>query len=214
MPELEAYKSAYTSSLFAMVSHFQGAVTAADRLRHQDARIYQLQLWQTCWAKYWMEEFFCDLFGVLTAGPAFAWSHYHLCIKRGGDPFATPEMFETTHPADDARMRALLTALRSTNAYAQEAATIDKAWKEFVTTMGYRPSPEYLNCYSDRLIATVVACATTGVEGIGVRLAAPNTKAPVRELLNEAWTAFWSAPASYQAWEITRMGDIRSSFAA
>jgi hypothetical protein len=106
VPRLEPYEKAYKQSLFGMVRHYQIEIDAADRLRNQEGRLFQLQLWRNCWVKYWMEEFFCDLFGLLAVGPAFAWSHYHLCIKRGGDPFHTPLMFETTHPADDARMRA------------------------------------------------------------------------------------------------------------
>ena len=30
-----------------------------------------LQTWQQCWIEAWTEEFFCDLFGVYTLGPAF-----------------------------------------------------------------------------------------------------------------------------------------------
>jgi hypothetical protein len=105
LPTLEAYQNAFKRSLFEKVEHFENEIVAAERLRNQEAHVFQLQLWRTCWVKYWMEEFFCDLFGVLTAGPAYAWSHYHLCVKRGGDPFQTPLMFESTHPADDARMR-------------------------------------------------------------------------------------------------------------
>ena len=113
LPNLEPYARAFKTSLFGMVAHFHREAQAADRLRNQEARLFQIQLWRTCWAKYWMEEFFCDLFGVLAVGPAYAWAHYHLCIKRSGDPFATPLMRETTHPADDARMRAILGMLRS-----------------------------------------------------------------------------------------------------
>lgn len=214
LPEVEPYKKAYKRSLFAMVAHFQGAMTAADRLRHQEARLYQMQLWQTCWTKYWMEEFFCDLFGVLTAGPAFAWSHYHLCVKRGDDPFHTPEMFETTHPADDARMRALLLALRSSNSFLGEAKKIETAWHELVTTMGYRASPEYLNCYPDDVIATLVACAKEGAIGMGITLAEAHAPSPVRDMLNEAWSVFWTAPTEYQTWEATRLGDLRTTIAA
>ena len=108
LPTLESYHTAYNRSRFKMVQHFRDEIVAADRLLKSESKLYQLQLWQTCWVKFWMQEFFCDLFGVLTTGPAFAWSHYHLCVKRSDAPFATPLMFETTHPADDARMHAAL----------------------------------------------------------------------------------------------------------
>ena len=61
--------------------------------------------------KFWMVEFFCDLFAVYTLGPAYGWAHLHLSAKRGGDPFDVPMLSASSHPADDARMRVMLVAL-------------------------------------------------------------------------------------------------------
>jgi len=58
---------------------------------------------ESSWAKYWLTEFFCDLFAVFCVGPAFVWSHLHLAMKRRGDPYTTPDFSATMHPADDAR---------------------------------------------------------------------------------------------------------------
>jgi hypothetical protein len=211
LPLLQPYENAYKQSLFGMVRYYQGEIDAADRLRNQEARLFQLQLWRTCWVKYWMEEFFCDLFGVLAVGPAFAWSHYHLCIKRGSDPFHTPLMFETTHPADDARMRAILQMLRTNDAFQKDADAVEAGWEEFSQTMGYRAPPEYLQCYSDTLLAAVVAGAKQGIEGIGLQTAVANRSAPIRTLLNDAWITFWRDPASYLAWETKQISKIRVS---
>jgi hypothetical protein len=211
LPVLEPYQKAYKQSLFGMVRLYQGEINSADRLGNQQARIFQLQLWRNCWTKYWMEEFFCDLFGVLAAGPAFAWSHYHLCVKRGGDPFHTPLMFETTHPADDARMRGLLQMLRTNKAFAKDADALEAAWREFLETMGYRAPPEYLHCYSDKLISAVVAHAKTGVEGINVTVAGSGKPAAIRDLLNSAWATFWKIPGAYQTWETKQISDLRST---
>jgi hypothetical protein len=201
LPKLEPYARAFKRSLFGMVKHFHGEALSADRLPHQEARLFQIQLWRTCWTKFWMEEFFCDLFGVMTAGPAYGWAHYHLCIKRSGDPFTTPLMRETTHPADDARMRAILGMLRSLGEFNHEADTIAAAWREFLNTMTYRAAPEYHQCYPDTLIENIVAAAKNGIEGSGIVAATSNTKARVRDLLNEAWQTFWSSPADFGAWE-------------
>jgi len=211
LPRLEPYEKAYKQTLFGMVRHYQSEMDAADRLLNQQARLFQLQLWRTCWVKYWMEEFFCDLFGLLAVGPAFAWSHYHLCIKRGGDPFHTPLMLETTHPADDARMRALLQMLRTNEAFRKDADAIEAAWEEFLETMGYRAPPEYLQCYSGILVSAVVAGAKQGIEGIGLYTAGVGRSAPIRTLLNDAWDTFWMNPSGYQAWETKRILEIRMS---
>jgi hypothetical protein len=162
LPNLEPYVRAFKTSLFGMVAHFHREAQAADRLRNQEARLFQIQLWRTCWAKYWMEEFFCDLFGVLAVGLTYAWAHYHLCIKRGGDPFATPLMPETSHPANDARMRAMLGMLRSLREFDSEAASM------LIGAMAYRTAAEYHLCYSDVQIDAITRAAKEGVEGIGI----------------------------------------------
>jgi hypothetical protein len=212
-PAMDGYQRTFKKSLFGMVAHFDNEMLAAERLRNQQARLFQLQLWRTCWTKYWMEEFFCDLFAVLTAGPAYAWSHYHLCIKRGGDPYDAPLMFEASHPADDARMSAILMMLRTEPAYKAEADRIEDAWNEFVATMNYVPQPEYFLCYPAEEIKKLVVTAKTGVTAIGIRIAKPGDSG-LRALLNEAWMQFWQAPHSYQAWEMARVADLRAQVRA
>ena len=157
-----------------------------------------------------MQEFFCDLFGVLTAGPAFAWSHYHLCVKRGGDPFETPMMFESTHPADDARMRAALMMLAATG-FDAEKKLIEKAWWDFIEVMGYRPTVEYRQAYPKPLLSEIVSAAQEGIGGTGVVTAKPDALMPIVGILNSAWQKFWRAPEDYQAWEAAQFDDLRTS---
>jgi hypothetical protein len=214
LQSLEPYARAFKTSLFGMVAHFQREALSADRLRNQEARLFQIQLWRTCWAKYWMEEFFCDLFGVLTVGPAYAWAHYHLCIKRGSDPYSTPLARETSHPADDARMRAMLGMLRSSREFDSEANTITRAWREFLDAMAYRASSEYHLCYPDAQLDAIIRAAKEGVEGIGIVTATSGIKARVRDKLNDAWRVFWHAPADFPAWEVGEVGKLLSPAAA
>lgn len=213
LPMLEAYHTAYNRSRFEMVQHFRDVIAAADRLPKSESKLYQLQLWQTCWVKFWMQEFFCDLFGVLTTGPAFAWSHYHLCVKRSDAPFATPLMFETAHPADDARMHAALMMLAEIG-FEGEAKLIKKAWRDFVDLMGYYPEAEYWQCYPEALLAKIVAATKEGVEGVGIVPAKPDSQTPIVDLLNAAWRKFWRAPAEYKAWEAAQINTFRTSAGA
>jgi hypothetical protein len=214
LPNLEPYARAFKASLFGMVAHFHREALAADRLRNQEARMFQIQLWRTCWVKYWMEELFCDLFGVLAVGPAYAWAHYHLCIKRGSDPFATPLMREMSHPADDARMRSMLCMLRSLRVFDSDADTIERAWREFVDAMAYRTTAEYHLCYPDAQIDAITRAAKGGVEGIGILTATSGTNARVRNSLNEAWRIFWNAPDGFLAWEMDEVGKLLPSAAS
>lgn len=214
VPKLEPYASAYKAAIFSMVGHFQREADAADRLRNQEARLFQLQLWRTCWTKYWMEEFFCDLFGVLTVGPAYVWAHYHLCVKRGGDPFQTPMMFETSHPADDARMRTMLGALQQFDDFRDDADAIAIAWKQFLGAMGYRAPPEYFQCYPDAEIIGTIRAAKDGIQHIGVSFANLRNVPEIRSLLNEAWRVFWRSPENFQTWEGAQVAELRCRAAA
>ena len=210
LPALEPYHAAYKASLFAMVAHFRDEIVSAERVRKPTGKHYQLELWRTSWVKYWMEELFCDLFGVLTTGPAFVWSHYHLCVERGGDPFDTPMMSMSTHPADDARMRAAL-AMLNESGFKEDAELIKAAWRDFIDVMEYTPPPEYRQCYPDALLSVIVSKIKEGVQEIGTATTCPGAQAPVVALLNAAWQEFWKAPKSYQTWEAAQLGALWKS---
>lgn len=210
LPALESYHAAYKRSLFEMVKHFRKEITAAERVRKPGGKFHQLRLWDTSWARYWMQEFFCDLFGVLTTGPAFVWSHYHLCVKRGDDPFKIPLMLVSTHPADDTRMQAMLMMLNKIG-FKTEGKQIEKAWQDFVEVMGYSPIAEYRQAYPESLMSEIVSAAKEGIEGTGVVTAKPDALTPIVGLLNSAWQEFWQAPEDYQAWETAKVKALRTS---
>ena len=216
LPSLESYHAAYKRSIFEMVEHFKNEITAAERVRKPEGKVHQLRLWDIYWAKYWMQEFFCDLFGVLTTGSAFVWSHYHLCVKRGDDPFETPLIFEShpvlesTHPADDTRMQAMLMMLNKIG-FKTEGKQIEKAWQDFVEVMGYSPIAEYRQAYPESLMSEIVSAAKEGIEGTGVVTAKPDALMPIVGLLNSAWQEFWQAPEDYQAWETAKVKALRTS---
>jgi hypothetical protein len=208
LPRLESYHNAYKHSLFEMVKYFRDQVSDAERLRKPAGKFYHLHLWHTCWVKYWMQEFFCDLFGVFTTGPAFAWSHYHLCVKRGGDPFETTLVFESTHPADDARMQAALMMLKMIG-FEPEAKLAKIAWQDYVRVMGYNITAEYQQCYPEHLLFKIASAAKKGIEGIGVTPPNLNSQALIVRLLNAAWKEFWRTPEDYQVWETNQLNTLR-----
>ncbi|MDE0142856.1 MAG: hypothetical protein OXI80_14385 [Caldilineaceae bacterium] len=213
LPELETYHAAYVRSQFEMVRHFRDQTIAAERLRKPAGLRDQPELWMTSWSKYWMQEFFCDLFAVSTAGPAYAWSHYHLCVERGGDPFETPLVSVTTHPADDARMRAALLMLTALG-FDAEAKQIEETWRDYLRIMDYSPAPEYQQCYPEILLSGTVSAAQEGIKGSGVVVAEPDTLVPGVSLLNDAWQEFWQAPEDYQAWETEQLKALRTTLDA
>jgi len=210
LPSLKLFHEAFKHCLFAAVEHFTNKALESERLRGSTGRMFQLQLWRICWVKYWMEEIFCDLFGVLTAGPAYGWAHLHLCVERGGDPFETPMTLSISHPADAARMTVILKMLRSLG-FGAEAERMASAWKDFEVTIGAKPIPEYAHCYADGLLSEIVRAAREGITKIGVQIAMPSSMKTTVSLLNEAWSEFWRAPAAYAEWEATKMAALRAN---
>ena len=170
----------------------------------------QIDIWEIVWTKWWLVEFFCDLYAVFTLGPAFAWSHFHLFMKMGKDPYEMPTPFRpATHPADDARMRTLLAALRSSG-FDQEAAAIVARWNDALALANAAPSPNYPFCYPEKLIQHMVAKVREGVAGMGCRIAGHGTVEPIHLLLNEAWARFWSNPSGYHEWEKAAVAQLRT----
>ncbi len=170
----------------------------------------QIDIWEIVWTKWWLVEFFCDLYAVFTLGPAFAWSHFHLFMKMGKDPYEMPTPFRpATHPADDARMRTLLAALRSSG-FDQQATAIAARWNDALALANASPSPNYPFCYPDELIQHMVTKAREGVAEMGCRMAGPGTVEPIHLLLNEAWARFWSDPSGYHQWEKAAVAQLRT----
>jgi hypothetical protein len=148
----------------------------------------------------WSVEFLCDLFGALTVGPAFAWSHLHVSAKRGGSPFAVPSYAPTSHPPDAARMSVLLKAL-TRSGFAAEVEQVERRWQGFVAISGGGSDPEYRRCFPDQLLEEICRAGWDGVEAIGCRVASPSFDGTVYTILNRAWDEFWRDPAGYGRWE-------------
>jgi hypothetical protein len=111
-PVLERLSQRFLEVTARVHDHFAERRDTEARRRGPQSFKDEIDVWEILWTK-WLVEFFCDLFAVFTLGPAFVWSHLHLFMKMGKDPHEMPTPFRpATHPADDARMRALLAALR------------------------------------------------------------------------------------------------------
>ena len=211
-PIVEPFQAQFLSALSDALKYISTEKSKEDRRRGPRQPGYLLQIWEIAWVKYWMTEFFCDLFAAYTLGPAFAWSHFHLAAKRGSDPFHVPINRSTSHPADDARMRAILHAL-DISRFKDQAAKVHECWRSYLLQCAARPEPEYHRCYPDHLIRTIAERTRDGVIGMQARICSEDTKDPIHALLNEAWIKFWAAPDCYVTWEkqaVNRLFDSRS----
>jgi hypothetical protein len=206
-PVVEPFQEAHFKALGDALAYLAAEKRAEDRRRGPRQPAFTLPRWEAAWVKYWMVEFFCDLFAVYVLGPAFAWSHLHLAAKRGGDPFEVPLLGPSSHPADDARMRAILFGLEAAG-FAGEAASVAGKWRELLSHHDAEPEPEYHRCYPDDLLRKVAAHALSGVRAIGCRLAEPATADPVHSALNGAWVEFWRSPETFADWEKAKVAAL------
>jgi len=198
-PVLEPFQIQYMNAITDVLTHFEEEKAKAENRRGSEYLCDLLHAWQRSWIKFWIEEFFCDLYGVYTLGPAFAWSHLHLSIKRGGDAY---EVFPrvTSHPCDHARMLIMLYALSLTG-FQDKAEQIRRKWDDFLNQVSAQAEPEYHRCYPNNLIEKVAEYALEAVKGIESRIAIPTVQDPIHILLNQAWDQFWQNPSAYVAWE-------------
>jgi hypothetical protein len=198
-PLLDPFRQALNHVLQAAMVYLDGEVRAQERRRGPARMLFTMECWARSWVS-WSVEFLCDLFGALMVGPAFAWSHLHLCAKRGSDPFGVPSFAPTSHPPDAARMAVVLKALARCG-FTAEVARVQDRWQEFIALVGGQAEPEYGRCFPDRLLETICGAAWDSVTAMGCRIASRSTSDEVYTLLNRAWEEFWRDPAGYGSWE-------------
>lgn len=199
-PALDPFRSRFRRVLDASSRHFASDLASIKRGRMPPELGLLSSTAEFCWAESWATEFFCDVFAVATVGPAFAWAHLHLYSKRGRSAYRIPMPGPISHPADAARMTAVVSVLGKLG-FATEAAQVNERWAELVGRMEPDYPPEFHRCYPDALVETCVVEALEATREIGCSLAAPNSAGTVRCTLNESWDAMWRDPAGYAQWE-------------
>ncbi|MGO9115244.1 MAG: hypothetical protein ACLP9L_39025 [Thermoguttaceae bacterium] len=198
-PMVEPFRQALNQVLHAAMVYLDDELRQQERRRGPARMTYMLECWARSWVS-WSVEFLCDLFGAFMVGPAFAWSHLHLCAKRGGDPHKVPTLAPTSHPPDAARMSVVLRGLARCG-FTDDVARIGNRWRQFLTLVESHEEPEFARCFPDALLDEVCRAALEGVTTLGCRISSPATKDDIYALLNQAWEEFWRDPAGYGAWE-------------
>lgn len=190
---------AFATSVDAIDQHLTGQIIEAESAPTPEfikkALLHALLAWKSRWA----EEIFCDLFALFCVGPAYAWSHLHLHARSGNSPFLMPQQSHT-HPADDARMTALLEGLALLNESAT-AGAIEEKWRTLLFCSGQKEPAEFHRFYPKPIIRQFAQEAYNGFNKMGCKSWTSPHAGQIRELLNEAWRRFWHDPKNYTAWE-------------
>ncbi len=210
-PVVRQYQTALLETLDVVTNWLGEELEQEERGRGPERYRFYLRQWTRSWED-WCIELFCDLFATFTLGPAFAWSHLHLCAARGSNPYEIPLSSVSTHPADDARMSTILDGLCLTG-FGAEAAAIEQQWQALTEHLGVSPEPEYQRCFPRHILRSVSANALRGVKAMGCRIAAETTQDPVHTVLNQAWHEFWQCPGQYALREKTLVGVLRNASA-
>lgn len=197
-PAVQSFQDAHASATNAATGHL--AALLSKPTRGPKTNEERFLTWTLSWMRAWSTELFCDLFGVLGVGPAYAWAHFHLCAKTGNDPFRMETSADSTHPPDEARMIVLLEALTLLG-YSKVSSEIEAKWRELITLRGFKADPNFQLCFPPQILKQFAELAHASYRAMNCRCSAPNSGERVHDLLNEAWTKFWSAPQNYSAWE-------------
>jgi len=167
------------------------------------------------WKEYWINEFFCDLFALYTLGPAYAWSHLHLTIKKSDNIYEFSTILPQTHPSDDSRMKMLLIGLEKLG-FDSEATSILSKWNSMPLVLNTNPIVEYQYAYPEDLMKVVAELFLIGLKDGKFSIISPtkleklNPESIIR-ILNEAWTLFWNNPDEFRDWEEKCIKKLKST---
>lgn len=205
-PRVKPFQNSLLKAIDLVLAYMAEERIKESRRRGPSQIEFYLRQWERSWTS-WVVEFFCDLFAVYTAGPSFAWAHLHLSAKLGSNPYHVPLLSVSTHPADSARMTAILYGLANSG-YLEETGAISGRWQELLQIAGTRAEPEYQRCFPEQILEALAQIALKGITAMGCRVADPSMQDPVCSILNQAWTEFWHTPTNYATWEKTAVKEL------
>lgn len=165
--------------------------------------VRQLDVFRASWIEAWSTEMFCDLFAAYTSGPAFAWAHLHLCVKRANNPFETPEYYVSSHPADDARMQAILFGLEHIG-FKNDVKMVREHWQMYVDVSGGTIESKFKMAFPKHILEHCSMLALEGTKAIKCQIATRESTSEIYSTLNLAWQKFINDPSDYISWEKTQ----------
>ncbi len=198
-PRTKAWLDAFLLAKGLICDYLTKQSVLAESSRTPEAIKCFLQFAKDNWLCRWMEEVFCDLFGLFSAGPAYSWAHLHLHAERGGNAFHLPQR-RSSHPADAPRMTAMLEGLLLIGGQGV-AGQIESRWRSLLGVAGQTEPPDFQRYYPDKILRQCVQAAFNGFTKMGCKPWPGASDDEVRKTLNDAWRHFWESPNDFVAWE-------------
>lgn len=212
--KLESIGKNYLQSYEEIVEYFDGLLKNRERQRGPDNTVYKIKNYFQNWKKYWLEEFFCDLFAIYLLGPAYAWSHLHLVTKNNPNIFKLYPFSKQTHPSDEARMEILLIALQLLN-FEKDKTQIEDKWRE-VTKVWKFPPTEYRDAFPKDLLQKIAEFVLSSLKQSNFFIFADDLNADsdlIRFTINQAWEHFWTLPPrEFREWEKQTLSEFKGRY--
>jgi hypothetical protein len=213
---LEKLYQSYQEVIKQITDHYDALIISKKRALGPKELPRLISFIHSQWKGYWVSEFFADLFGLYTLGPAYAWSHIHLTIKKLNNVYEFLKFFPRTHPADEARMRILKHGLKQLG-FDKEVEEIWALWAEVPEYKNFEPVSEYQYAYPDDLLRDIASTVYDGVAASNFSCATPDCLKDLKndsitKILNEAWKSFWKNPEGFRGWEESKIRFLKKQF--
>jgi hypothetical protein len=203
-PKSKAFKQAMREVKARVIKHFDERGKNLALGRSPASLVSRIPVWWKSWMDAWVVEFFCDLFGVFSVGPAYGWAHLHLCMRQPTDSYHYPTFNTTSHPANAARTTVIVEGLRMAG-FGTDADELAKAWRQLLHITGEKSDADFAECYPSNLVRSTVEFGFNGYRDIGCRVITTASMGTCQLLLNESWRQFRAEPQNYPAWESAAM---------
>lgn len=155
------------------------------------------------WKNDWLAEFASDVAAIYLVGAPYGWLYLRLCISLSGSDFHPVLGEDAAHPANDARMRCIMAALRRVG-QEQAAADLYTLWENYLQASGETPPAAYVFCYPDELLDALAENVIAGCTQVGLKRFDERGEEPEAELIpliEEAWVRFRQNAHTFAEWE-------------
>jgi hypothetical protein len=162
----------------------------------------------------WRVELAADLLASYLVGPSYGWQHVRLAVNHGNDPYDPSPGHIADHPADQARLDAVL-AMLGLLGLSDDAGDINKRWSEMLDIgLHEKPPQGYDLYYPPKLLQKLAQTVFTGCHGKGLvpfTVHQDHANPSAVGLVDQAWRAFNRDPVEYPIWERQAISRLKDS---